>query len=196
MYDALLCQSDRSSPKAAMVDAGKTAVKDAMKSCMEAAADTAAKHLCKGTSGKEAMANAMGYDVSDIGAADVEKFVISAAKNALGELMETCMGIASTDAARKECRSSTAKSEIASALGKDLSEVSNEEASIFMRKAAKTQQQVKLKSCYSAATTDTEKAACKTTAKAAFAESLGKVAGDISSAVIEEQMIEAAAAEV
>jgi len=184
----------------AMVDAGKTAVKDAMKSCMEASADKAAKHLCKGSSGKEAMANAMGYDVSEVSLADVEKFVIGAAKSALSELMETCMDAAGTDAApdaaRKACRDTTAKGEIASALGKDLSEVSNEEASIFMRKAAKTQQQVKLKSCYSAATTDTEKAACKTAAKADFAESLGKVAGDISSAVVEEQMIEAAAAEV
>ena len=56
-------------------------MKDTMKACMESAADGAARTTCKDTTAKAALATALGREISDITATELDQFVTDSAKD-------------------------------------------------------------------------------------------------------------------
>jgi hypothetical protein len=152
-----------------------------MKACMESAADGAARTSCRDTTAKAALATALGKQTSDITATELNQFMADAGKDQVREEMKACMQSAADGAARTTCKDTTAKAALATALGKEASEITPTELNKFMADAGKDQVRVEMKACMESASDGAARTACKdTTAKAALATSLGKEASDIS----------------
>ena len=151
-----------------------------MKACMESAADGAARTSCKDTTAKAALAIALGKQTSDITPTELNKFMADAGKEQVREEMKACMESASDGAARTTCRDTTAKAALATALGRQASDITPTELNQFMADAGKEQVGQEMKACMVGAADGAARTACKdTTAKAALATSLGKEGSDI-----------------
>merc|ERR1719326_1217596 len=167
-----------------------------MFACVEMAADRAAKQACKQSEAKTALADSLGEDAADVTESEVEQYVRKAAKNKIGNEMDTCMTLAGNDDNKiKDCKDTKAKAALAKSLGKDDSDVTAAETGIFCKKASKGQMGDKMTACYTAAANDatttaqekaTAKAACKTSGKTALGRSLGKKTADVTAADVDE----------
>merc|ERR1711959_524680 len=93
--------------------AGQEAVADAF-ACVEMAADRTAKQACKQSEAKTALADSLGEDAADVTESEVEQYVRKAAKNKVGDEMETCMTLAgNVDNEIKACKNTKAKAALA-----------------------------------------------------------------------------------
>ena len=110
-----------------------------MKACMEGAADGAARTTCRDTTAKAALATALGKQTSDISATELNKFMADAGKDQVREEMKACMESASDGAARTSCKHTTAKAALATALGREVADVSTTELNRFVTDAGKEQ---------------------------------------------------------
>ena len=165
-----------------------------MFACVEMAADKAAKQACKQSEAKAALADSLGEDAADVTESEVEQYVRKAAKNKIGNEMETCMTLAGeVDNEIKACKDTKAKAALAKSLGKDESDVTAAETGIFCKKASKGQMGDKMTACYTAAANNaTLKAACKTSGKTALGRALGKKSADVTAADVDEAIDKAA----
>ena len=169
-----------------MMDAGRDAVGSAMTTCSKKTTQSE-RDTCKATSVKDAMMTAMGGIEDEFDAADVEDFVMAAAKDKLGSTMAACMKSTSIDeAGRMACRDQSATTALAESLGKDPAAILPAEIGIFLRKAGKTQTASKMVSCTKAAEALTTGASaitaargdCKNLVKTELAKSLGLTASE------------------
>ena len=127
-----------------------------MKACMEAASDANARTLCRTTTAKDALATALGKQASDVTATELNTFVRESAKarvscncahvvfvtacgNQVTEEMTACMEAATDGAARTTCKDTTTKQAIATALGKQTSDITATDLNKFVDGASKEQ---------------------------------------------------------
>jgi len=153
----------------------------AMDMCMSGASTAQDRSDCKNTNAKDALATFLGKPASDVTDLELDQFLDKGAKAKVGNTMRTCMSAATTANARASCKSSSAKSSLATALGKDENEITDMDIEEFTMQAAQEEVQSKMKTCVDAATTSAERAACSESAgKTALAASLGMETGDVS----------------
>ena len=168
-----------------------------MKACMEGASDGAARTSCRDTTAKAALATALGKQTTDISATELNKFMADAGKDQVREEMKACMESASDGAARTTCRDTTAKAALATALGKQTSDISATDLNKFMADAGKDQVGQEMTACMESAADGAARTACKdTTAKAALATSLGKQTSDITATQLNRFVADSAKGQV
>jgi hypothetical protein len=162
-------------------------VAEAMATCMASVTGDAANKKtmrtdCKDTTAKTELASLLGKQVSEVSAAELQKFLDGAARNNMAKAMDGCMKAAGSEATKMTaCRDVTAKQSLATSLGKDLADVSATELDQFRKKAARSDMAEKMKSCVSTAADKAAKTACSASAgKDAMAAALGKSAASIS----------------
>ena len=111
--------------------------------------------------------------------------------------MKACMESAADGAARTTCKDTTAKAALATALGRQTSDITPTELNKFMADAGKEQVREEMKACMESASDGAARTTCKaTTAKAALAIALGKQTSDISATELNKFVNDAGKAQV
>jgi len=149
---------------------------------------------CRNTNAKTAFANSMGKSAADISPAQLERFMMDSAKDAMGDMMDTCMQTAGVNASKMAtCRDDTAKTALAASLGVPVGDVSGQELGTYLRKGAESKVQKTMKACMANAGVDNTKMnACVVESTTAMANALGKNAGDIEAGDMREFMMKGA----
>lgn len=101
-----------------------------------------------------------------------------AGMGAVESAMSTCMAAAKTKQTRDTCKTKTAKEALVKSLGRN---VTNTEMNKFRQNAAKDAVRKSMEVCTKAATTESDKYACRTTAKEALALALGQTVNETTS---------------
>ena len=125
-------------------------VAEGMRTCVDAAANDAAKAACKRTSGKAALASSLGKDPSQVDDVELENFVKSGAVDQFAAAMDACAEAATTAAEKAACVDGPAAEAMAKSMGK--SSVSKAEVQEFKAKAGKKNVMNKMEACTSTAT--------------------------------------------
>ena len=86
-----------------LVKGAAAGVSEGMRSCVEAAANDAAKAACKQSSGKAALASSLGKDVSQVDDVELENFVKDGAVDQFAAAMDACAEAATTAAEKAAC---------------------------------------------------------------------------------------------
>jgi len=150
---------------------------DTIATCMESAAgNTTEMALCRGTVGKQALAASLGKAVSAISDLQMKEYMNKGAKKKAGSTMDACMQGVTTSNQRRTCFTGAGKTNIANALGKPASEVTDTFVRGILMDSAKDKITELMKACVSEATDTTERKACGKGSKmrASLASSLGK----------------------
>jgi len=175
---------DRELEKAAAVEAGVE-----IRTCMESAADAAAKTACYTNADViEAISNATGIPTDQLTERKVKGFVEQSARAMVADLMKTCNEDASDDAAKKQCLTD-AKAEVEALMG---SSISGSKLQRFKREGAADDLMESLKACKGGGKSREE---CFTEGKSSFGKGMGK-SGDPSKYEMEKALYEAATREV
>lgn len=145
----------------------------AISSSLSTADQKVARGECKTVTAKAGLATILGKNEADISTEELQGHVLnSALTTALPEMMSACMSAASDADARTTCRTATAKTAYASALGLAEDEITSVELEEALNYAAKAATTSAMKAC-SELTTSAEITNCKASAKNKAAAAMG-----------------------
>merc|ERR1719424_312830 len=191
-----------------MDDAATEAIDNSVTSCMSAATSAEERSFCvTGDAAKSVLAKSLGILTADLGAGELEEFVVDAAVEKALDVIDQCMSSISTSldatataAAKSACRTTTGCDTLAPALGLLTTELTKAECFGYLDMAASNHIDSKMQSCIaaidsslSASDQAAARGTCKTTtAKAGLASVLGVDVADISSEELQDYVLESA----
>lgn len=145
----------------------------AISSALSTADQKVARGSCKTVTAKAGLATILGKNVADISTEELQGHVLnSALTTTLPDMMSACMSGASDAAARTTCRTASAKTAYASALGLAEDEITSVELEEALNYAARAATTSAMKAC-SELTTSAEITNCKASAKTKAAAAMG-----------------------
>jgi len=116
----------------------------------------------------------LGKAAASVSKTDVERYVRKAATSKVREEMAACMEAASTKAERQDCKDTTAKNALATAMGKDAAKVSGTAVEEFVQKAGEAEVATEISACVEVSSSEDQKKICRAAAKPSLARVLGR----------------------